>query len=79
MTTTISHRDYLAAHCPDSEIAARMPRTVGETRAELSRRGRIPVKRERAAPLDEAYAAKDVHWLRAKIRYEYADDMLSCR
>lgn len=75
-TDNVTKREFFAATCPESEINARMPETVGAMRDELIRRGMIPPNRKTGDVL-RSYTEKDRQKLRCIIRFEYADEMLS--
>lgn len=71
-----TRRDALATGCTEDELERRLPLTVGEMRAELIRRGIIPVARKHGDVL-RSYTDADTHKLRCLIRYEYADEMIA--
>ena len=68
-------RDYFAAHCPNEEIDARMPGTVGGLAELLKEKGIIGAWTD----IIRAYDQKDVARLRVAFRWEYADSMLAER
>lgn len=70
-------RDYFAATCPENEVADRMPKTIGGIRDRLIELNRIP--NIQVQSVVGSYSDSDVQWLRAMIRYQYADDMLRAR
>jgi hypothetical protein len=71
----MNDRDYLAAHCSDDEIEARLPDTIGEVAKLMFRLGIIKDVGEK--DITKAYTNRDVALLRCRLRYVYADDMIA--
>jgi hypothetical protein len=74
----VTMRDWFAAHCPDSEVDARMPRTIGDLADRFVKLGWVSLyARKMDAPT--CYTKDHVQRLRALVRYEYADAMIAAR
>ena len=71
----IVRRDYFAANCPDSWFEKAMPRTTGEMRDAMIKRGIIPRDRAHGDVL-RSYDDNDRLKLMASLRWEYADLMI---
>ena len=71
--TRNARRDNLAISCSEDELARRLPKTQGDIREEMRKRGfnLDPVRNY------TYYSDKDMNRLRCLLRYEYADDMMA--
>jgi hypothetical protein len=76
----MSLRDYFATHCPDIEVAKRIPETMGDILNLLVDLGWV-TKELRNSPgyAWNKYENAHMHRLRAWARYQYADAMLEAR
>lgn len=72
----MTRRDFFAATCPESELKARTPATVGEMRDELIRREIIPSDRKQGDVM-RSYRERDSQKLKCILRFEYADEMIA--
>lgn len=75
---SIDLRDWFATHCPDSWLLEVMPKNVGSIRDALIMRGMIPRNRKYESPIN-SYSPEERLALLVRLRWEYADIMLTAR
>jgi len=74
----MSLRDYFAANCPHEEVEDRIPKTCGDLADIFVALGWVSMERRNRSVIN-CYTERHVQRLRALVRYEYADDMLTAR